>query len=62
MAEGSVRILGNETEPRPLAGERVCFRSFMQRGLSLPVHGFLRGLLFAYQAQLHDLTPTAYCR
>ena len=24
---------------------------------ALPVHHFVRGLLFAYQLQLHDLTP-----
>jgi hypothetical protein len=27
------------------------------RGLSLPPHPFLRGLLFAYGIQLHDLNP-----
>jgi hypothetical protein len=29
----------------------------MLRGLSLPPHPFLRGLLFAYGIQLHDLNP-----
>ena len=57
VLEGAVRIPGDEAEPVPRADERVCFVSFMQRGLSLPVHPFLRGLLFAYQAQLHDLSP-----
>jgi hypothetical protein len=33
------------------------FVAFLLRGLSLPVHEFLRGLLFVYGMQLHDLTP-----
>src|SRR3954465_10079233 len=33
------------------------FKAFFLRGFSLPVHPFVRGLLFAYQLQLHDLCP-----
>src|SRR3954463_7308398 len=35
------------------------FYSFVVRGLSLPVHEFLRGLLFLYGIQLHHLSPNS---
>jgi hypothetical protein len=59
VAAGEVRVPGSEATPRPLPDERVCFAAFMQRGVSLPVHAFLRGLLHAYGIQLHDLTPNS---
>jgi hypothetical protein len=46
-----------EIIPRPPPGFRVIFLAFMLRGLSLLPHPFLRGLLFAYGIQLHDLNP-----
>jgi hypothetical protein len=46
---------GPEIVPRPPPGFRVIFLAFLLRGLSLPPHPFLRGLLFAYGVQLHDL-------
>jgi hypothetical protein len=33
------------------------FLTFLLRGLSLPTHEFLHGLLFVYGVQLHQLTP-----
>jgi hypothetical protein len=48
---------GPEIIPRPPPGFRVIFIAFLLRGLSLPPHPFLRGLLFAYGIQLHDLNP-----
>ena len=57
VAEGAARIPGEEEVPAPHVNEQVCFQSFFLRGFSLPVHSFVRGLLFAYQLQLHDLTP-----
>jgi hypothetical protein len=48
---------GPEIIPRPPAGFRVLFLAFLLRGLSLPPHPFLRGLLFAYGIQLRDLNP-----
>ncbi|KAK1612256.1 hypothetical protein QYE76_035929 [Lolium multiflorum] len=38
---------------------RVIFVDFLIRGLSLPVQEFLRGLLFIYGIQLHQLTPNS---
>jgi hypothetical protein len=35
------------------------FLAFLFRGLSLPAHEFLRGLLFVYGMQLHQLTPNS---
>ena len=37
----------------------VIFLDFLVRGLSLPAHEFLRGLLFVYGVQLHQLTPNS---
>jgi hypothetical protein len=48
---------GPEIIPRPPPGFWVIFIAFLLRGLSLPPHPFLRGLLFAYGIQLHDLNP-----
>ena len=53
----AARIPGDEEVPAPRVDERVCFQSFFLRGFSLPIHPFVRGLLFAYHLQLHDLTP-----
>ena len=57
VAEGTVRIPGNEQVPAPAADERVCFQAFFPRVFALPIHPFVRGLLYTYQLQLHDLTP-----
>jgi hypothetical protein len=46
-----------EIVPRPPLGFRVTFIAFLLRGLSLPPHPFLCGLLFTYGIQLHDLNP-----
>ena len=57
ILEDVVRVPGEEEILVPRQDERVYFPSFVHCGFSLPVHPFLRGLLFAYQARLHDLTP-----
>src|SRR4051794_9427849 len=57
VLDGAARIPGDEEVPAPRPDERVCFQSFFPHGFALPVHPFLRWLLFAYQLQLHDLTP-----
>jgi hypothetical protein len=44
-----------ERIPKPPSGYRVKFLAFLLRGLSLPAHEFLRGLLFVYGVQLHQL-------
>jgi hypothetical protein len=35
------------------------FPAFLLRSLSFPAHEFLRGLLFVYGVQLHQLTPNS---
>jgi hypothetical protein len=45
--------------PMPRDGFRVMFFAYLLRGLSLPAHEFLRGLLFVYGVQLHQLTPNS---
>jgi hypothetical protein len=58
-AQLAARAPGLEVRPDPRAGERVCFAEFLPRGFALPLHDFVRGLLYAYGIQLHDLTPNS---
>ena len=53
------QVPGDEEVPNPPEGWRVIFLSFLFRGLSLPAHEFLRGLLFVYGVQVWQLTPNA---
>jgi hypothetical protein len=43
----------DERVPKSPNGYWVMFFAFLLRGLSLPAHEFLRGLLFVYGVQLH---------
>jgi hypothetical protein len=58
-ATAMIAIPGEEMIPRPEKGYRVMFSQFLLRSLSLAVHEFLRGLLFVYGVQLHQLTPNS---
>jgi hypothetical protein len=49
----------DEVVPAPPTGYRVMFLAFLFRSLSLPAHEFLRGLIFVYGVQLHQLTPNS---
>ncbi|KAK1609370.1 hypothetical protein QYE76_033043 [Lolium multiflorum] len=48
-----------ESYPTPPMRYRVSFVDHLIRGLSAPIHPFLRGLLFIYGLQLHHLTPNS---
>ncbi|KAK1615073.1 hypothetical protein QYE76_020590 [Lolium multiflorum] len=48
-----------ESYPSPPMEYRVSFVDHLIRGLSPPIHEFLRGLLFVYGLQLHQLTPNS---
>jgi hypothetical protein len=50
---------GDEVVPRSAEGFWVMFLPFLHRGLSLPAHEFLHGLLFVYGVQLHHLMPNS---
>ncbi|KAK1641990.1 hypothetical protein QYE76_059795 [Lolium multiflorum] len=50
---------GSVSRPKPPKGFTVMFVAFLQRGLSLPAHEFLRCLLFSYGIQLWQLTPNS---
>jgi hypothetical protein len=52
-AQDSIKFPSTERIPEPPSGYRVMFLAFLLRGLSLPAHEFLRGLLFVYGVQLH---------
>jgi hypothetical protein len=58
---GGDQVIFPSTEriPKPPSGYWVMFLAFLLYGLSLPVHEFLRGLLFVYGVQLHQLTPNS---
>ena len=45
--------------PYERVAETVIFKSFVERGLGIPVCDFLQGLLFFWGIQLHHLTPTS---
>jgi hypothetical protein len=55
----SLIFRGDESFPSPPIGFRVTFIDHLLRGLSTPIHEFLRGLLFVYGVQLHHLTPNS---
>ncbi|KAK1678539.1 hypothetical protein QYE76_039387 [Lolium multiflorum] len=48
-----------ESFPTPPIQYRVTIVDHLIRGLSAPIHEFLRGLLFVYGLQLHQLTPNS---
>ncbi|KAK1643230.1 hypothetical protein QYE76_061035 [Lolium multiflorum] len=54
-----LRFPSEENYPTPPIGYRVSFVDHLIRGLSAPIHDFLRGLLFVYGLQLHHLTPNS---
>ena len=59
LRNAEVRFPSEEVTPIPEPGWSVVFFAFFLRGFSLPAHEFLRGLLFIYGLQLHDLSPNA---
>jgi hypothetical protein len=58
-ADDHVIFPSTERIPKPPSGFWVMFLAFLLHGLSLPAHEFLRGLLFVYGVQLHQLTPNS---
>src|ERR1044072_9946654 len=57
VVEGEARLPGDESISAPAPDERVCFQAFFPRGFALPLHTFVRGLLYSYRLQLDDSTP-----
>ncbi|KAK1589981.1 hypothetical protein QYE76_017857 [Lolium multiflorum] len=55
----AIRFPSEESYPNPPMEYRVSFVDHLIRGLSAPIHDFLRGLLFVYGIQLHQLTPNS---
>jgi hypothetical protein len=55
----SIIFPSTERIPKPPSGYWVMFLAFLLHGLSLPAHEFLRGLLYVYGVQLHQLTPNS---
>src|SRR3954464_14442951 len=57
--KGNTILLNQEVIPCPPEAFRVMFYAFVVRGLSLPAHEFLCGLIFLYGLQLHQLLPNS---
>ncbi|KAK1612949.1 hypothetical protein QYE76_036622 [Lolium multiflorum] len=55
----ALRFPSEESYPSPPIEYRVSFVDHLIRDLSPPIHEFLRGLLFVYGLQLHQLTPNS---
>ncbi|KAK1696545.1 hypothetical protein QYE76_013242 [Lolium multiflorum] len=55
----ALRFPSEESYPTPPIGYRVSFVDHLIHGLFVPIHDFLRGLLFVYGLQLHHLTPNS---
>jgi hypothetical protein len=50
-------VPADESVPRPPSGYVVLFVVFHERGFSVPVDRFIRGVMFAYELQLQHLNP-----
>ena len=46
--------------PTPKPNERVVFLPHFVRGLGFPLHPFVRGLIFHYGLDFHDLAPNSF--
>lgn len=50
----------SQVVPTPKSGERVVFLPHFIRGLGFPLHPFVRGLMFFYGLDFHDLAPNSF--
>jgi hypothetical protein len=57
--DDQVTFPSTERIPKLPSGFWVMFFAFLLHGLSFPAHEFLRGLLFMYGVQIHQLTPNS---
>ena len=48
---------GGQLIPTPEPHERMVFLTHFLRGLGVPLHPFVRGLMFYYGLAFHDLAP-----
>ena len=46
--------------PTPKPNERVVFIPHFVRGLGFPLHPFIRGFMFYYGLDFHDLAPNSF--
>ena len=46
--------------PTPRSNERVVFISHFLRGIGFALHPFVRGLMFYYGLDFHDLAPDSF--
>ena len=46
--------------PTPEPHERVVFLPHFVRGLGFPLHPFVRGIMYYYRTDFHDLSPNSF--
>jgi hypothetical protein len=54
---GDFLLPSSKDAPNPLVSFMVSFMHFHERGLMMPPHPFLVGLLHHYQIELHHMNP-----
>ena len=54
---GKVDTLETYHVPTPNPGQRVIFIPHLLRGVGFPLHPFVRGILFFYRLDFHNLAP-----
>jgi hypothetical protein len=52
------QVLKDHAFPAPIEGYAVSFTTFYEKGFDVPLHQFLRLLLWYYGLELHHLTPS----
>ena len=52
--------MAGQIVPTPEPHERVVFLPHFVRGLGFPLHPFVRGLMFYYGLDFHDLAPNSF--
>ena len=62
LAKGIAHRLpaAGQTIPTPEPNERVVFLPHFFRGLGFPLHPFVRGLMYYYGIDFHDLSPSSF--
>ena len=61
LADNIAHRIPDEDHVIPISepGERVVFLPHFTRGMGFPLHPFVRGLLFFYGLDFHDLAPNS---
>ena len=53
---------GGQVIPTPVPHKRVVVLAHFVHGLGFPLHPFVRGLMFYYRLDFHDLAPNSFLK